>query len=78
MVHGYLGAHIAYEFLKENKGDLYCLIRAKNNEPARSRLLHSLKFYFGDKFVNKMENRIKVVTRRYGSSVLVLVYPNVI
>lgn len=60
---GYLGAHIAYEFLKKNKGDLYCLIREKQNEPARYRLLQSLRFYFGDKFVEKMSGRIKVVTR---------------
>lgn len=59
---GYLGAHIAYEFLKKTKSDLYCLIREKRNEPARYRLLQSLRFYFGDKFVDKMSGRIKVVT----------------
>lgn len=60
---GYLGSHIAYEFLKKNKGILYCLIRERKNEPARFRLLQSLRFYFGDNFVNKYDYRIKVVTR---------------
>ena len=59
---GYLGSHIAYEFLTQNTGDIYFLIRNKNNVPAKYRLTQSLRFYFGDKFVSNMENRIKVVT----------------
>lgn len=62
---GYLGSHIAYEFLKQNSGDLYCLIRSKNNVATRYRLLQSLRFYFGNDFVSKMSDRIKVVSRRY-------------
>lgn len=61
MQHGYLGSHIAYQYLKENKGILYCLIREKQGEATRERLLQILKFYFGDKFVEKMSERIKVV-----------------
>ncbi len=62
---GYLGAHIAYEFLSQNKGDLYCLIRAKSNIGTRYRLLQTLKFYFGDEFISRMSSRIKVVVRKY-------------
>lgn len=62
---GYLGSHIAYEFLNQNKGDIYFLIRSRSNISSRHRLLQSLKFYFGDEFVDKMSNRIKVVPRRY-------------
>lgn len=58
---GYLGAHIAYEFLTENTGILYALIRSKDNIPSRYRFLQTLRFYFGAKFVSKMEERIKVV-----------------
>ena len=56
-----MGAHIAYEFLTQNKGNLYCLIRLKDNIPGRFRLLQVLRFYFGDSFVSKMESRIKVI-----------------
>lgn len=59
---GYLGSHIIYEFLKENQGDIYCLIRQKNNVNTRYRLLQSLRFYFGDKYVDKISDRIKVVS----------------
>lgn len=45
----------------QNKGDIYFLIRSKDNIPARYRLLSSLRFYFGDKFVSKMDKRIKVI-----------------
>lgn len=58
---GYLGAHIAYEFLTENTGTLYALIRSKDNISSRYRFLQTLRFYFGDKFVSKMEERIKVI-----------------
>ena len=62
---GYLGSHIAYEYLVQNKGVLYCLIRAKNNISTKNRLLQTLKFYFGEEFVNNVSSRIKVVSRRY-------------
>lgn len=62
---GYLGSHIAYEFLTHNKGDLYLLVRIKNNISTRQRILNVFKFYFGDEFVQKFSDRIKVVTRRY-------------
>ena len=59
---GYLGSHIIYEFLKQNSGTVYCLIRNKNNVSPRYRLLQSLRFYFGNDFVSKVENRIKVIS----------------
>lgn len=58
---GYLGAHIAYEFLTENTGILYALIRSKDNIPSRYRFLQVLRFYFGDKFVSKVEDRIEII-----------------
>ena len=47
--------------MKQNKGNLYCLIRTKNNISAKNRLFQCFKFYFGDKFVSIMENRIKII-----------------
>ncbi len=57
-----MGSHIAYEFLTQNKGNIYFLVRIKDNVPGRYRLLQTLRFYFGDKFVNKNEDRIKTIT----------------
>lgn len=57
----YLGAHIAYEFLRQNKGNIYFLVRNKDSLPARYRLLQVLRFYFGDKFISKIDERIKII-----------------
>lgn len=38
------------------------MIRLKNNIPVKYRFLNVLRFYFGDKFVSKVENRIKVIS----------------
>ncbi len=59
---GYLGSHVIYEFLKQNSGTAYCLIRNKNNVSPRYRLLQSLRFYFGNDFVSEVEDRIKVIS----------------
>lgn len=59
---GYLGSHIIHEFLEQNSEDVYCLIRPKNNVSPRYRLLQSLRFYFGDEYVDKVSSRIKVVS----------------
>ena len=59
---GYLGAHIAYEFLTQNTGKLYTLIRSKDNIPSRYRFFQVLRFYFGDNFVSKIEDRIEVIS----------------
>ncbi len=59
---GYLGSHIIYEFLKHNSGNVYALIRPKNNVTPRYRLLQSLRFYFGNEYVSKIADRIIVVS----------------
>lgn len=58
---GYLGSHIIHEFLNQNSEDVYCLIRPKNKVSPRYRLLQSLRFYFGDEYVDKVSDRIKVI-----------------
>ena len=57
---GYLGAHILYSFLEQETGISYCLIRPKDGESPKDRLMARLKFYFGDN-IKKYESRIKVI-----------------
>lgn len=57
---GYLGAHILYSFLEQETGIAYCLIRPKDGESPKDRLMARLKFYFGDN-IKKYESRIKVI-----------------
>lgn len=47
-VTGFLGAHILQELLEsdENKRELYCLVRGKEEESAKLRLCHVMETYF--------------------------------
>ena len=56
---GYLGIHILADYLDNDTGMAYCLVRGKDKEDSEKRLRELLSFYFGDKHTG-ME-RIKVV-----------------
>lgn len=58
---GYLGAHLICEFLNKQKGDIYCLVRPKNNVIPSERLKNTLNFYFGHDFFEKNINRIHII-----------------
>lgn len=59
---GYLGSHIVDSFMKNESGIIYCLIREKNNQKPLDRLRSILSFYFGNKYINDINSRIKVLT----------------
>lgn len=56
---GYLGIHILADFLDNDDGIAYCLVRGGDAEQSRKRLQELLSFYFGEKY-SKM-SRIEVV-----------------
>lgn len=58
---GYLGSHIIDSFMKHETGIIYCLIREKNNQNPVDRLRSTLYFYFGNKYKDDINNRIKVL-----------------
>ena len=58
---GYLGSHILDALLKNTKCNIYCLIRAKDNNDPQIRLLNTLRFYFGNKYDRQIFNRIIVI-----------------
>lgn len=58
---GYLGAHVLDAFLQSNKGIAYCLVREKDGLDIKERLRGVLNFYFGNKYNELFNNRIKVV-----------------
>ncbi len=58
---GYLGAHVLDAFLQSNKGIAYCLVREKDGLDIKERLRGVLNFYFGNKYNELFDNRIKVV-----------------
>lgn len=58
---GYLGAHVLNEFLQNNSGIAYCLVREKDGLDIKARLKSVLNFYFGNKYDSLFDNRIKVI-----------------
>lgn len=61
---GFLGIHILYELITKTKTNIYCLIREKDNEDSKERLIKKIKYYFGKKsklILKEINNRIVVV-----------------
>lgn len=58
---GFLGAHVLDSFIKKETGNIYCLIRGKNNMSPEDRLLNVLHFYFDTRYDKYIGNRIKLV-----------------
>lgn len=56
---GYLGIHILADFLDNDSGIAYCLVRGKDKNDSTERLKKLLDFYFGNKYANT--TRIEVV-----------------
>ncbi len=59
---GFVGVHILYEFIQNDTGTAYCIIRDKNGESAESRFINILHFYFGNDLDKFIGNRIKIIT----------------
>lgn len=55
---GYMGSHILDALIKHTKSNIYCLVRAKNNNDPQTRLLDVLRFYFGNKYDKLIFKRI--------------------
>lgn len=56
---GYLGIHILADFLDNDSGIAYCLVRGKDEADSTMRMQDLLVFYFGNKYADM--NRIKVI-----------------
>lgn len=58
---GFLGAHVLDSFIKNETGNIYCLIRKKDNLSAEQRLMNVLHFYFGESYDGLIGKRIHLV-----------------
>lgn len=65
---GFLGAHLAFEFLKKKDTTLSVLIRGKTLEDAEDRLRRKLSFYFGKDFYDKNREKIQVIKGNLGEN----------
>ncbi len=58
---GFLGAHVLADFLENESGKCYCLIRPNLKLNIEQKFKKSLHFYFGDKYDKYIGNRIVLV-----------------
>lgn len=56
---GYLGIHILADYLDNDAGTAYCLVRGKDNSDSTKRMDELLRFYFGEKYADM--KRIEVI-----------------
>lgn len=53
---GFLGAHLIYALIQNTGATLYCLSREK-----KTHLFERLRYYFGDAFLKRVANRLKLI-----------------
>lgn len=58
---GFLGIHILSSLLENTNSIIYCLIRREPNISPDNKLSQKLNYYFGDKYNNELNNRIKII-----------------
>ncbi len=58
---GYMGAHLLAEFLKNENGKAYCMIRKGKFDTARERLENIMFYYFGTDYEKEFEERVEVL-----------------
>ena len=57
-VTGYLGIHVLYEYLKNETGTVYCLLRKGEYKSCRSRLADLIDYYFTDDLTDLLNSRV--------------------
>ena len=60
-VTGYLGVHILEEFIKNEDGKIYCIVRKEPGLSINRKLTQKLNYYFGNKYNELINKRIIAV-----------------
>lgn len=59
---GFLGIHILDEYIKNENGNFFCIVRSAPGVTARKKLHQKLNYYFGNKYDNLIDKRIFAIT----------------
>ena len=60
-VTGFLGIHILYEFIKNEKGKIYCILRKGKFNSCKERLISLIHYYFDEDFTELIGTRIILI-----------------
>ena len=55
---GFLGIHILYEFIKNEEGNIYCMLRKGSFDSCEERLIDLMDYYFDEDFTDLIGSRI--------------------
>lgn len=58
---GFLGIHILANYLENDNGTAFCVVRGKDEQQATGRLEKLLRYYFDEKFLKYLGNRIIIL-----------------
>lgn len=58
---GFLGIHILADYLDNESGTAYCVVRGASKEDSENRLTEMLNYYFNDKYSKELGKRIKAI-----------------
>ena len=62
---GFLGMHILKEFIENEEGKVYCIVREEPGLTTKAKLHEKLNYYFGNKYDELIGKRIFAVERKY-------------
>ena len=58
---GFLGIHILYEFIKNEEGKIFCMLRKGKFDTCEERLIDVMNYYFDEDFTDLIGSRIIVI-----------------
>ncbi|MBQ9413555.1 MAG: SDR family oxidoreductase, partial [Clostridia bacterium] len=57
---GFMGAHLVAEYLEQEKGLVYCMLRKGKFNTAADRMRNMLFYYFGNRYEDVFDSRVRV------------------
>ncbi|WP_407375056.1 amino acid adenylation domain-containing protein, partial [Methanobrevibacter sp.] len=60
-VTGFLGIHVLYEFLKNENGIAYCMLRKGNYDSCKDRLSDLVEYYFDEDLTDLIDLRVELI-----------------
>ena len=64
---GYLGVHLLDELLQKTEAHIYAIVRGKDQEEAKNRLIRHTEYYFGKSYPELYEDRLSVLNGDLGA-----------
>ncbi len=58
---GFLGIHVLDSFLRNDLGNVFCIVRDEPGISAETKLLNKLNYYFGEKYNNLINKKIFII-----------------